>query len=83
MVLLGDGFSVKVPREKKREVLRNLGYVRRDRTSGGKHRELWLHKDSGKNYGISLDSCWRHVVRHRFVCVCSETNRIIYHWEEP
>ena len=71
-----------VPAEQKRQVLRNLGYLRRDRTSGGKHRELWVHEMSASSCGKSMESCWKHVIRHGFVYVCQETNRIIYHFED-
>jgi hypothetical protein len=69
-------------REQKREALRKLGFRRQDRTSGGKHRELWLHKDSCGSLGQSLESCWRHVIKHRFVVVIPETGRLIFWWEE-
>lgn len=73
---------MKISTEQKREVLRELGFRRQDRTFGGVHKELWRHKDFPNSLGQPLESCWKHIIRYRFVTIVPEARRIIYWWEE-
>ena len=72
-------------KEQKREAVRKLGFRRRDRTSGGKnhpnrHHELLEHKDFRHGLGQPLESCWKHVLRHRFITI-TETDQIVFREE--
>jgi hypothetical protein len=71
--------------EQKREALRKLGFRRRDRTLGGKdhpnkHHELWEHENFRHGLGQPLESCWNHVLRHRFITI-TETGQIVFQEE--
>jgi hypothetical protein len=69
---------VRIWKDKKREILSKLGYMRRDRTSNGIHRELWIHKDHPNytNGGASLESCWRAAVKNRLIHIDPETGLV-------
>lgn len=73
-----------ISKEKKREVLRTLGYVRRDRTQNKVHIELWVHQNhpNCNNGGASLESCWKHALRHGFIRI-SEIGEVAYHSDDP